>query len=179
MSCIHFTGTSTIQSRGEKTPVRGLWILTALTGSDTPWPTSIRSLVAYANWVKNLHKTSAFTWSGKTSRQISVPSSAVAIRLGDHVPWCFGRGASWMVSRTHLYPSTLPESHSTGILSPTSLIRAQVRAAGKAAERVPCGYVQQCGRQQAVLRETACPEPNRGTARTGRNHRGGRWSPCR
>ena len=66
MPCMNFTGTSTIQSRGEKRPVRGLWILGAWTGSDTPWPTLIRSLVAYANWAKNRQKTSAFMWSGKT-----------------------------------------------------------------------------------------------------------------
>ena len=58
--------------------------------------------------------------------------------------------------------STRPpyQSHSTGILPPAYLIRAQVRSAGKAAERVPRGYVQQRGRQQAVLCETARPELN-------------------
>ena len=108
---MRFTGTSTIQSRGEKKPVRKLWILAAWTGSDTPWPTSIRSLVAYANWVNNRQRTSAFTWSGKTSRRRSVPSSTMAIRVGNHVPWCFVRRASW------LPPLSVPLTDSTNLFN--------------------------------------------------------------
>ena len=79
-----------------KKPIRGFWILATWTGSDTPWPPSINSLVAYANWVKSRQRTSAFTCSGKTSRQRSVPLFAGAIRVGANVLWCFGRGANWL-----------------------------------------------------------------------------------
>ena len=155
---MHFTGTSTIQSKGVKKQVQELWILAAWTGSETPWPTSIRSLVAYANWVKNQQRMSAFTCSGKTSRRRSVPSSTVVIRVGDHVQWCFGRGASW------LPPSSVPSTDSTNLFNihsfslvvvadgfpdsplPIHLTRESlnwniIRSAGKAAKRVPREYV--------------------------------------
>ena len=84
-----------------------------------------------------------------------------------------------LVPTNDLRPNTFCQDHTARTLPPSCLDRGEVRSAWAAAERISCGYVQQCGRHQTELHSTERPDQDRSTERAGRNHRCRRWTPCR